>query len=189
MQKRNMAIIGSSGASLPILKSIFNTMPRLKGPIILIQHMPVYINQAVCENLDSQTDMTVKMADHDEILRPGILYLAPSEVHLRLEHNERIQLVAGARVNFVCPSIDVAMMSVTEVPHVRTLGILLAGVGDDGIQGISHIKRLGGVTIALDKKATPITGMADEAIATGDVDWVLPPEQIREKLMDHLGRE
>jgi two-component system CheB/CheR fusion protein len=66
------------------------------------------------------------------------------------------------------------------------MGILLSGVGDDGVTGISYIKRLGGITIVLNKETTIISGMADEAVATGDVDFVLTPDQIREKLIAHL---
>ena len=187
MDKRNMAVIGSSGAGLPILSSIFLGMPRLRGPVILIQHMPFYINRTVRDHLSAHTGMTVKLAEQDDPLLPGVLYLAPSELHLTLVGNERIRLVGGQRVNFVCPSIDVAMTSITEEPPVFPMGVLLSGVGDDGIEGIRHIKRLGGVTVALEKGASTITGMSDEAVATGDVDFVLNPEEIRQRLVDHLG--
>jgi two-component system chemotaxis response regulator CheB len=187
MNKPRMVIIGSSGAGLPILTSIFKNMPRLHGAIVLIQHMPFYINQTVCDNLAAITQMTVKIADQDERLKYGNLYIAPSELHLMILQNERIRLFGGEKVNYVCPSIDVAMMSLKSDPGLQPMGILLSGVGSDGVKGISHIKRLGGVTMVLDKNASPISGMADEALATGDVDYVLSPEQIREKMREHLG--
>ena len=188
MDKPKLVIIGSSGASLPILNAIFKDMPKLGGPVILIQHMPIYINQSVCENLAAKTDLAVKIAQHNESVQSAILYIAPSEVHLKLLHNERIWLGGGEKVNFVCPSIDVAMTSLTKMPPVVPMGILLSGVGDDGIRGISHIKKLGGVTVALDRRASTITSMAEDAVATGDVDWVLNTEQIRNKIIDHLGQ-
>jgi two-component system chemotaxis response regulator CheB len=189
MNKCNMAIIGSSGAGLPILTSIFQNMPRLPGSVILIQHMPSYINQAVCNGLATITDMYVKIAEQDEHLRPGTIYVAPSELHLRLVRNNLIRLVGGEKVNYVCPSIDVAMTSLVKSPDFSPMGILLSGVGDDGAKGISHVKGLGGTTIVLDKKTTIISGMADGAVATGDVDFVLAPDQIREMLIAHLAGE
>jgi two-component system, chemotaxis family, protein-glutamate methylesterase/glutaminase len=189
MCKLKVAIIGSSGAGLPILNSIFRNMPKLRGVIILIQHMPVYINESVRNNLAAHTRMTVKLAEQDEILRPGFLYVAPSELHLKIVSNERIQLSGGEKVNYVCPSIDVAMTSLTPDSAVRVMGILLSGIGDDGVEGIGHIKQIGGETIALEKKTTTIGGMADEAVATGRVDFVLNPAQIREALIGHLGEE
>jgi two-component system, chemotaxis family, protein-glutamate methylesterase/glutaminase len=187
MEKRNLAVIGSSGSGLPILMSIFQDMPRLNGSVVLVQHMPVYINRSVRDHLSGRTEMTVKIADQDDPLLPGFLYLAPSEQHLIFEKNERIRLMGGVKVNYVCPSIDVAMQSLTERPPVNLLGILLSGVGDDGIEGIRFVKRLGGVTAALKKGVSPITGMAEDAAATGDVDFIMDPETIRKKLIAHLG--
>jgi two-component system chemotaxis response regulator CheB len=188
METPKMIIIGSSGAGLPILKFIFRRMPRLQGPIVLVQHMPRYINAAVRDQLAGLTDMAVKIADHNERLAPGYLYMAPSETHITLVNNDTIQLKAGEKVNYVCPSIDVAMMSLVKNPPVRPMGILLSGVGDDGVKGIRHIKKIGGATIALSTQASTITGMAQEAAATGDVDFVLNPDQIREKIIEHFGR-
>lgn len=189
MDKRKIVIIGSSGAGLPILKTIFENMPRLQGPIVLIQHMPIYVNQTVCDNLAAKTEMTVKIAELDERLQSGVLYVAPSEIHLKLVQNHQIRLAGREKVNFVCPSIDVAMMSVVKEPSILPMGILLSGIGDDGIKGIGHIKRIGGITIALEKNPDIITNMADEAFAAGYVDWVLNPDEIRNKLMAHLGWE
>jgi len=189
MCKLKLAVIGSSGAGLPILNSIFRNMPRLGGAIVLIQHMPAYINQSVRDNLASNTHMTVKLAEQDELIRPGIVYVAPSELHLKIVSNQRIRLIGGEKVNYVCPSIDVTMKSLTRESAVRVLGILLSGIGDDGVEGIGHIKRIGGETVVLEKKATSIGGMTDEAVATGHVDSVLSPDQIREALVKHLGRE
>ncbi len=189
MDKRKLVIIGSSGAGLPILKSIFENMPRLQGPIVLIQHMPIYVNKSVCDNLSAKTEMTVKIAEQDEELQSGVLYVAPSEIHLKLVKNHQIRLEGREKVNFVCPSIDVAMMSVMKEPSTLPMGILLSGIGDDGINGIGHIKRLGGITVALGKNPDIITNMADEAYTAGYVDGVLNPDEIRNKLMVHMGWE
>jgi len=186
MKNFNMAIIGSSGASLPILMSIFKNIPKVNGAMVLIQHMPAYINVAVRDHLAAMTEMDVKVADQDDPLKPGTLYVAPSEVHLKLVQNRLIRLETGEKINYVCPSIDVAMMSVAKGSAPHLMGVLLAGVGDDGVRGISHIKQIGGVTVALDTKASTITGMAEEAIATGDVDFILDPNAIREKLIGHF---
>jgi two-component system, chemotaxis family, protein-glutamate methylesterase/glutaminase len=186
MENKKMVMIGSSGSGLPILNSIFMNMPRLRGPVVVIQHMPEYINQTVVHHLAAKTRMTVKLARTDMTLQAGTLYVAPSELHFRLTGNDRILLQAGNRVNYVCPSIDVAMQSITAEPRVDVMGILLSGVGDDGVNGLNHIRQLGGTTIALEKSSTTITGMTEEALAAGAVDLVLKPEQIRTSLMEYL---
>src|SRR4030042_942434 len=75
MEKCQIVVVGSSGAGLPILSLIFKKMPLLHGCIILIQHMPIYINQAVRDNLASQTELTVKVAKQNDPIRPGFLYV------------------------------------------------------------------------------------------------------------------
>jgi two-component system chemotaxis response regulator CheB len=187
MSTQNIVIIGASGGGPHILSRIFTGMPRLDGAIVVVQHMPAYINQAFSANLASVTPMTVKLAENGERLENGRLYVAPSELHLRLVQNEKIELAPGDKVNFVCPSIDVAMLSLTKDPGIRLYGIILSGIGTDGAKGIRHIKQLGGTTIAIEKDPNTITGMANEAVATGQVDWVLDPEQIRNKLMAMIG--
>jgi two-component system, chemotaxis family, protein-glutamate methylesterase/glutaminase len=186
MENKRLVMIGSSGSGLPILNSIFMNMPRLRGPVVLIQHMPEYINQNVVHHLAAKTRMTVQLARTDVTLQSGTLYVAPSELHFRLTGNNRIVLQAGDRVNFVCPSIDVAMQSIAAEPRVEAMGILLSGVGDDGVKGLNHIRKLGGTTIALERSSAAIPGMTEEALAAGAVDLVLNPEQIRTTLMEYL---
>jgi two-component system chemotaxis response regulator CheB len=89
----------------------------------------------------------------------------------------------GPKVNYVRPSIDVTMKSLVCPPVGNLLtGVLLTGMGNDGASGISHIKRLGGITIAQEESSCPVFGMPKEAIRTGDVDYVLIPERIAEAL-------
>jgi two-component system chemotaxis response regulator CheB len=187
MNKRNIVIIGSSAGGPHILGQIFQGMLRLRTSLILIQHMPRFINHSLCDHLGAETEMTVKLADNKEMLESGVMYVAPSEIHIKLALNERIVLEHGDKVNYVCPSIDVAMMSLRPDPHVQFIGVILSGMGRDGARGISHIKKLGGTTIAQDKESSVIFGMPDEAIQTGDVDWILNPSQIRDKLIAAVG--
>ncbi|MBN1892926.1 chemotaxis protein CheB [bacterium] len=187
MERRKIVIIGSSAGGPHVLGEIFRGMPKLRASLILIQHMPRFINQSLCDHLRAETEMTVKMAEHKEGLEPGVLYVAPSEIHIKIALNERILLERGDKVNFVCPSIDVAMMSLRPDPEVQFMGIILTGMGRDGAKGISHIKKLGGITIAQDKESSVIFGMPDEAIQTGHVDWILNPSRIRDKMIASTG--
>lgn len=112
MSPRNIVIIGSSAGGPRILKEIFNGLPRLAGAIVLVQHMPKFINETLSKSLDDICDMTVRVAQFGEQLRSGIVYVAPSELHLELVDNRRIRMFTGSKVNFVCPAVDVTMRSV-----------------------------------------------------------------------------
>lgn len=97
--------------------------------------------------------------------------------------NRKVRLHDGDKVNFVRPSVDVAMQSMIATARDRIVGIVLTGMGADGAAGIAHIKRIGGTTIAQDERTSIVYGMPKAAFDTGCVDLVLPPEQIREKLV------
>lgn len=131
--------------------------------------------------------MVVKLAEDGEIIRDGIIYIAPSEVHLELKNNRNIHLFKDGKVNFVCPAIDVAMNSLVPSGNDRIIGVILTGMGKDGAQGLLHIKNIGGLTIAQDEDSSIVYGMPKAAYETGGVDLVLSPELIRQKLIQIVG--
>ena len=131
--------------------------------------------------------MEVKIAEHGETLRDGVVYIAPSELHLQLKRNKRIHLFSGEKVNFVCPAIDVTMNSLIPLENNHLIGVILTGMGHDGAQGLVHVKDIGGVTIAQDEQSCIIYGMPKAAYETGCVDLVLTPEQIRQRLIQSVG--
>lgn len=186
-ETKYVAIIGSSAGGPRILKEIFEDLPRLHGSIILIQHMPNFINDSLCRTLDMCTEMTVKVAEDGEFLRDGIVYIAPSEVHLYLSENKRISLKKGEKVNWVCPAIDVVMKSLVRKPYYKLMGIVLTGMGRDGADGLVYMKSLGAITVAQDAESAIVNGMPKEASQTGRVDFILTPAQIKNKLIAELG--
>lgn len=180
-------IIGSSAGGPRILRQIFIDLPPLEASIIIVQHMPKFINNSLVETLSRYSKFNIKIAEDGDALTLGTVYIAPSEVHLKLINNRKIQLYKGEKVKFVCPSIDVTMLSVEKSISGKILGIILTGMGNDGAEGIKHIKSIGGTTIAQDKETSTIFGMPNEAIKTGMVDFVLPPEQIKITLKKTVG--
>jgi two-component system chemotaxis response regulator CheB len=112
------------------------------------------------------------------ILRPGAVYLAPSEAHCVLNGNRVLRVVPGPKVNFVCPAIDVTMQSVEAMAFESLTGVLLTGMGKDGAAGLAHLKALGACTIAQSKETCAVHGMPAEAVRLGCVDLKLGPDEI-----------
>ncbi len=166
------------------MRQLLEKIPVLEACVLVILHMPKHINQSIKKSLEKVTPMEVKLAEHGVLLENGVIFVAPSEVHTEIEDNQRIKLVVGEKVNFVCPSIDVAMNSLQHSDGVNIVGVILTGMGSDGVVGLSHIKRLGGTTFAQDEESSVIFGMPKVAIETGDVDFVLPPEMIGDKITE-----
>lgn len=183
----NIIVIGSSTGGPRTLETIFTDLPRLDAALLVVQHMPRFANPLLCKRLSKATDMEVKLAEEGERIMRGIAYLAPSEIHMDLVKNRKVRFFDGEKVNYVKPSIDVTMMSMRKVNEDRFIGVVLTGIGRDGADGISHIKKTEGTTIAQDQATSAIYGMPKKAAATGDVDFVLSPEEIKKKLIDLVG--
>jgi len=189
MRPNSIVIIGASGGGPRALNTIFTDLPKLTGSIIIVQQMPKYINTSFTETLDQLTEMKVVQAEDAETLKEGVVYIAPSERHIKIKNNREIILYEGEKLNWACPSVDILMKSVEWEPPLRIIGIILSGLGQDGAEGIKYIKKIGGFTIAQDESTSAIYGMPKMAMETSQVDWQLTPDQIRLRLIHLVGRE
>ncbi|MCD6117147.1 chemotaxis protein CheB [bacterium] len=187
MRSYNLVVIGASAGGPRILHEIFSGVPLLNGGIILVQHMPKFVNEAFCENIQKHTDLRVKLAEQGEEIKSGNLYVAPSEVHLSLRENRYFKLRKGEKVNYVCPSIDVTMKSLSNDNSIKKMGIILTGMGSDGAAGICHMKKIDATTIAQNEETSIVYGMPNKAMETGCIDFELSPEEIKNKLIAFLG--
>ncbi len=178
----NIIMIASSTGGPKTLWEIFEACPKLDCCILIVQHMPGYINERMCATTQRRVAMNVKLANEKELLAHNTIYYAPSEKHLELVGNRVARCVDGPRVNHVRPSADVLMRSLVRGNDHLT-GIVLTGMGKDGAQGIRHIKGIGGRTIAQTEKTSAIASMPKAAIDTGCVDAILSPTEIREAIV------
>lgn len=187
MAIRKLIIIGSSAGGPRILNELFEGLPRLDGAIILVQHMPKFINDSLCETIDEHTEMDVHLVANGMKLNNHSIYIAPSEQHMKLVHNNTFELYDGERYLYVKPSVDVVMESIERNTFDQLIGVILTGMGRDGAAGIQYLKSLGATTIAQSESTCAIFGMPKEAIDTGCIDLVLDPFNIREKMISALG--
>ncbi len=184
MDCNTLVIIGASTGGPRTLRELLAKLPVLDACLLIIQHLPTHIAPSISKSLQRVTSMPVKLAEHGGPLKSGEILLAPGDIHTELECNQSIRLVEGEKVNFVRPSIDVAMKSLKSEPPCKFIGVILTGMGKDGVAGISHIKQLGGTTIAQDGASSVVFGMPKAAAATGDIDFVLSPERIGDKITE-----
>ena len=187
MVNNNIVMIGVSTGGPIALKRLFAEIPPLNAVFVIVLHIPPGMDYKIARSLAAVASMPVALAADGEYLRSGHIYLAPGGFHLKLEGNSRIILEEGARINFVQPSIDVAMKSLHKpLKKRRIIGVIMTGMGKDGAEGIRHVKALGGVTIAQDAVTSAIYGMPKAAVETGAVDFVFPLMKIGKKLFELL---
>jgi two-component system chemotaxis response regulator CheB len=180
-------MIGSSTGGLKVLEELFQRLPVLKAAVVIVQHITPLVDQSFVASLARVSKMPVVLAQQGMALQPGKVYLAPGNMHLTLLRNSVIQLNDGEKVNSVRPSVDVAMKSLIAPGGFKVAGVILTGMGADGAVGISHIKQLGGITMAQDQKTSVIYGMPKAAAETGRIDFILPTERIADKMKELFG--
>ncbi|MBU2634763.1 MAG: chemotaxis response regulator protein-glutamate methylesterase, partial [Nanoarchaeota archaeon] len=189
-----IVVIGASTGGPQTLEGILYSLPiNFPVPVIIVQHMPSrFFTESLAGHLNKITDLEVKVAQNNEVLKPGRVYLAPSGCQLTLksrrsshesQDTEVVTCLKEVAHDILTPSVDITMKSAAEVYGGNAIGIILSGMGYDGREGMKAIKEAGGKTIAQDESSL-IFGMPKAVIDAGYADKVLPVEAIADAMME-----
>lgn len=181
--RAGLVLIGASTGGPRTLCTLFENLPALNAAFLVVQHLPKLIETSLVRSLQRHAAMPVDLVRDGASLVPGSVLLAPAGLHCTLDANHRLRLVAGPKVNYVCPSVDVTMGSVVAPTRgERLIGVLLTGMGEDGARGMVHLRQLGALTVAQDEASSAVFGMPKAAWNVGGTDLLLPPERIARQL-------
>lgn len=184
-----LIVIGASTGGTEAIKEVLTGLPADSPGVLVTQHMPEHFTQSFANRLDSLCRISVKEAEHMERILPGHAYIAPGNAHLLLGRsgaNYIVKLDQGPPVNRHRPSVDVLFRSTANVAGANAIGIILTGMGKDGVQGLLEMKLAGSHTIAQDETSCVVFGMPKEAIAAGSVCEILPLQNIARRIMETL---
>ncbi|MDN5203808.1 chemotaxis-specific protein-glutamate methyltransferase CheB [Fulvivirgaceae bacterium BMA10] len=175
--------LGASTGGPSTIEYILGQLPsNLKIPVIIAQHMPERFIISFCERLEEKTPLKIRIASHDQIIKPGTIYLAPGTDNLMVASakngDKRFQFTKQKFKNFNNPSIDCLFESIAETFGPRTIAAILTGMGKDGAEGLKKIRNIGGLTIAQDKNSCVVYGMPKAAINAKAVDYTLKLKEI-----------
>ena len=126
----------------------------------------------------------MRQAEDGDTPQPGTVYIAPSDTHLVIGIDCRLELLRSPPVRFQRPSADVLFESLAKHVGGAAVVIVLSGMGSDGADGAVAVKGAGGRVMAQDEASAEYFGMPGSAIATGAVDRVLPVGEIGAALSD-----
>jgi two-component system chemotaxis response regulator CheB len=175
--------IGGSTGGTVALEGILGQL-RQDSPLALlvVQHLPAGFSQPFARYLATVCRFEVKEAAEGERIRAGSVYLAPGGGHLRVQSvagdlRLRIDPVSPAVHDFR-PSIDALFYSLALASRGRALGLLLSGMGADGVHGLAAIRCLGGRTLVQDAESCVVPDMPARAVAIGAADEIVPLDRI-----------
>jgi len=149
--------------------------------ILIVQHMPPLFTKQFAISLDQKTEYTVREAVTGDIVAPNVALLAPGNYHMTVKplgRENRITLHQGPLENGCRPAADVLFRSVADVYGKRALGIVLTGMGKDGMEGVRAMKSQGSTIIAQDRESSVAWGMPRSVIEAELADIVLPLDDI-----------
>ncbi|MDO4754627.1 MAG: CheB methylesterase domain-containing protein, partial [Bacillota bacterium] len=137
------------------------------------------------ERLDSMSELTVKEATQDELLNRGTVYIAPGDKHLKIVRHLggfMIKLNDDERVSGHRPSVDVMMNSIAESVDIPVVGVIMTGMGNDGTEGLTRLKKNGAIIISQDEASSVVFGMPGSAIRAGVVDRIVELNRIADEI-------
>ncbi len=187
-----LVVLGASTGGTVALEYIFQKLPKIIPPILVVQHMPPTFTYQFAKRLNELCEPEVKEAEDGEIIQKGKIYIAPGGYHMELTRSGeilKINIVEGNRVQFQKRFFDVLFKSVAEKTGKNTLAILLTGMGKDGAEGLLEIKKNGGYTIAQDEQSSIVWGMPKAAIDLGAAKEILPLDVIHQKIIDFTPKD
>ena len=179
--------VGTSTGGPSALQAIIPRLPEgIGSAIIVVQHMPVGFTKSLADRLDSRSVLPVREAANDEVIQPGHVLIAPAGRHLKVRRKAgvlRVWLDEEPRATLHKPSIDVMMQSVAKTCGRRTLGVILTGMGADGVEGLRAIREAGGRTFAESAETCVIYGMPKAAAEAGVVDKTVPLTKMADEIV------
>jgi two-component system chemotaxis response regulator CheB len=172
----------STGGPMSLQKVIPMLSKKLSIPMFIVQHMPPKFTKSLAERLNGLSEVEVKEAEDREIVRGGVVYIAPGGFHMTVEkmgNSPSMISISGTPSDTLHrPSVDVMLNSVIKVYGKYALGVIMTGMGRDGADAIKELKIKGGYSIVQDEDSCVVYGMPKAVVDAGYADLVLPLDNI-----------
>jgi two-component system chemotaxis response regulator CheB len=180
-----LVVIGSSTGGPAALQQILTALPaNYPYPILLVQHMPKAFTSVFAARLNQQCAVNVKEAEDGDMLRPGMVLLAPGGHQMMVDphRGDRVRILESDERVTYRPSVDITYASAAKALGNKVHAIILTGMGADGADGARMLKRAGATMWAQNKESCTIYGMPQAVVNAGLADEIMNLESIAENL-------
>ncbi|TSI02645.1 chemotaxis response regulator protein-glutamate methylesterase [Lysinibacillus sp. BW-2-10] len=190
--QKELLFIGSSTGGPAALQTILtNFSADFPIPIVVVQHMPPGFTKPLAERFNGLFHLHVKEAEHNEILLPGTVYIAPAGLQTNIMKNSlgsyQMKLKLSAPIETLYkPSIDVTLLSIAPYIKDKLLAVILTGMGDDGLRGCRLVKEYGGNVLAESEETCVVYGMPKVVHEAGLTDEQASIHQMHELIMNYI---
>jgi two-component system CheB/CheR fusion protein len=177
--------IGASAGGLAAFEAFFSGMPAEGDPgmaFVLVQHLAPDHKSILSDLVKRYTRMEVFEVTDGMIVQPNCTYIIPPNFDMAFL-NGSLQLLEHVVSRGLRMTIDFFFRSLAQDQRERAICIVLSGTGSDGSLGVRAVKGEGGMAMAQNPESTEFPGMPSSAIATGLVDYILPPAEMPARLI------
>ncbi|WP_394426969.1 chemotaxis-specific protein-glutamate methyltransferase CheB [Vreelandella stevensii] len=181
--QRVVVIACSTGGPQALARLLSKLPSDFPVPILIAQHISHGFIEGMATWLGSLCPLPVSVAKEGERLESGHVYLSPSERNLSVTPEHCVRLVQSPPDALYHPSCDVLMRSAADVYGADTIGVILTGMGRDGVSGMRAIQQAGGITLAQDEASSVIYGMNQEAINAGAIQHIIGLDDLPARLL------
>jgi two-component system chemotaxis response regulator CheB len=180
--ERAVAIGASTGGPSALLSILQAAPAGFPAPVFITQHISDGFGRGCAEWLGRNSALEVKVAEDGERVRGGVVYFCPDRGVLQVRGRREIA-VTPAPGGAGLATIDAMFASVADNWRGRAIGVLLTGMGSDGVAGLRRLKELGGATVVQDEATSVVWGMPRAAAEAGVADQVVALGQIPRALL------
>ncbi|MBW0145018.1 chemotaxis-specific protein-glutamate methyltransferase CheB [Sphingomicrobium sp. B8] len=174
--------IGSSTGGIHALASFFETLEGPIGaPILVTQHLPAAFMTVFARQLSMASGLPACVAEDNMLLKPDHIFVAPGDRHLTVKGRKNglyVRLLEGRHASGCLPSVDPMFETAAEALGDKALGVILTGMGRDGLEGSRTMVAKGGAVIAQDEASCAVWGMPRAVAEAGLACAALPPADI-----------
>ena len=172
-----VAMAASTGGPAALAQILRGLPPATPVPILVVQHITSGFQQGLVEWLGRVSSLRVRLAADGERLVAGEVVVAPADAHLGVR-GSRVVLSRSPPIEGHRPSATHLFRSVASAYGAAAVGVILTGMGEDGVTGLIDVKRAGGLVFAQDELSSVVNGMPGRAVEAGVVDQILPVDKI-----------
>ena len=155
-------------------------------PIVIVQHMPPVFTKLLAERLGARANIGVEEGAAGQAVKAGHAFIAPGNYHMVVHRHDgtvQIQTNQDPAENSCRPAVDVLFRSVAETYGAGALGVVMTGMGQDGLRGSERIREAGGQVLAQDEATSVVWGMPGFVANAGLADEVLPLQQLGNEIV------
>lgn len=187
---RDVVVVGVSTGGPPAVQKILSGLPAdFPAGILIAQHMPAAFTGPFAKRLDTVSKVAVKEAEGVEPFKPGTVYIAPGGKHLVLAargSRMEVKVVDEPAGALYKPSANVLIESAAVSSGRRALGVILTGMGNDGLEGIRALKSRGGRALAQSDSSCVVFGMPKAIVDANFADEIVDIDDMAQAIMKNI---